>query len=260
MKSKLEQFVIDRQGKWFTTSECFKSDLVAAFTLSSGEVTQISVDDIGTISSQEFETTAKRMGYINGYRWGLEYATNGKRPDLPDTLLVKYQHKTDGEWLNNPFPVDGWAWEETSKAFKIVDEAYKPADTSYLNALSNPESLTHSEEGLTHSEWHERGELPPAGSEIEVFTEHEEVRAIHVVWSGDNVAFGYDLNAPFVYAHFSALAYKFRPVRTEREKFIDAATAAAIIGDDKSVKLNPCITAAFERLFDSGFRGPKVEK
>ena len=124
-------------------------------------------------SFEEFEATVKRMGYINGYRWGVEYPTNGKRPELPDTLFVKYQHKTDGEWLSNPFPVDGWAWEETSKAFKIVDEAYKPADTNYLNALTQTQSLTHSDEGLTHSEWwdYENDKAiscPPAGAEVEI--------------------------------------------------------------------------------------------
>jgi hypothetical protein len=106
-----------------------------------------------TINGESFSPSfiqqrAKELGFVNGYRWGVEYATNGKKPDLADDVFVKYQHKTDGKWLNNPFPVNGLAWEETSKAFKITDQRYKPEDTSYLDkpercGLEAPENLNH---------------------------------------------------------------------------------------------------------------------
>jgi hypothetical protein len=74
----------------------------------------------------EFQQRAKERGFINGYRWGVEYKTDGKRPDLPDDVIVGTDetHYTDDA-------VDAWAWHNI-KSFKITDERYKPADTSYL--------------------------------------------------------------------------------------------------------------------------------
>jgi len=137
-------------------------------------------------SGDEFTQRAKELGFINGYRWGVEYPTNGKRPDLPDDVEVKWFSCVNGfvatgsgkvnsiEWKSDPEPL----FHEVSK-FTVVDQRYKPADTSYLNALSHPESevrkafqtagrnlvsqfmqenlenakyLTHKTDSLTHSE------------------------------------------------------------------------------------------------------------
>ena len=75
--------------------------------------------------------------------------------------------------------------------------------------------------------------LTPAGADIEVHAAGEEVRQMHVVWSGDDVVFGYDNNAPFVYAHFSAKAYLFKPAdhatrkaEAERIRVVDAVRDA----------------------------------
>jgi hypothetical protein len=69
---------------------------------------------------------AKELGYINGYRWGVEYQTNGEEPDLPDTILVatcKYMSQLVSETN----------WIMTTN-FKITDQRYEPADKSYLSA------------------------------------------------------------------------------------------------------------------------------
>ena len=60
------------------------------------------------------------------YKYGVEYPTNGVKPDLPDDVLVEFK-KTDGNW--NTLGCDevrGWCWGG-SMAFKIVDQRYKPA-------------------------------------------------------------------------------------------------------------------------------------
>ena len=60
------------------------------------------------------------------YEYGVEYPTNGVKPDLPDDVLVEFK-KTDGNW--NTLGCDevrGWCWGG-SMAFKIVDQRYKPA-------------------------------------------------------------------------------------------------------------------------------------
>lgn len=82
-------------------------------------------------NEQEFESAAKRIGYINGYRWGVEYPTNGKRPELPNDVFV--ERKFVEGWSQSPCPMrDFIVWTEV-KPFRITDPRYKPADTSYLN-------------------------------------------------------------------------------------------------------------------------------
>jgi hypothetical protein len=252
-----------------------------------------SIDAAGeTISTKaEFTQRAKELGFINGYRWGVEYKACGDQPDrLPDDIKVSCEFKNHNIYEFTPMDADDVNWIDAS-LFKIIDQRYKPADTNYLNASSQDQSLTHkaelksvswvkcpvcgengmrcetfddvlslitcvnhscgsnklkesgnslthSEEGLAQGEWYDYENqkalrLLDAGSEIEVFAENEEVRAIYVVWSGDNVVFGYDLNAPFVYAHFSALVYKFRPLdhatrkaELEKKRVVDAAVIA----------------------------------
>lgn len=59
------------------------------------------------------------------YEYGVEYPTNGQKPDLPDDVVVKvsvkFQYGHTGEFeigeRNN------WAFTES---FRIVDERYKP--------------------------------------------------------------------------------------------------------------------------------------
>ena len=112
------------------------------------------------------------------------------------------------------------------------------------------EKLTAVDDRLS---WHEKGELPPAGSEIEVYAAGEEVRQIHVACSGDGVVFGWDMGAPFVYAHFSEKAYKFRPLKTERERFVEAAV--------KLNKAHQWTAAEFAAaMYDAGFKAPESKE
>lgn len=86
--------------------------------------------NIGT--GAQFTQRAKGLGFINGYRWGVEYATNGKRPDLPKDTKVSCS--IGGEWKYDDDysdEVDYWNWPKV-QAFKVLDPRYKPADTSYL--------------------------------------------------------------------------------------------------------------------------------
>lgn len=113
------------------------------------------------------------------------------------------------------------------KSFKIIDKRYKPADTSYLNELTQPQSLTHSEEGLTHSEWHERGELPPVGVEFESYFAMD----TEPKWNKCKVAYSSNEHTILIFDDGEENYYetdklrkiaKFRPIRTEREKVIEA--------------------------------------
>lgn len=142
----------------------------------------------------EFEACAKRMSYINGYEWGKEYPTNGKRPDFPKDTRVSC--KVGGEWeYDDDYSdeVDYWNWPKV-QAFKVLDPRYKPADTGYLDEVSEisenkpdaefvSESLDCKQKTESVSEWfeknaptvygkkdesnwHERGEFPPVGAVV----------------------------------------------------------------------------------------------
>ncbi len=71
------------------------------------------------------------LGYINGYRRGVEYQTNGQKPDLPDDVLITGEYNFLPMEFAVPVEVGNAAWGDISK-FKITDQRYKPADTSYL--------------------------------------------------------------------------------------------------------------------------------
>ncbi len=87
---------------------------------------------LGSLCAQaKFEQRARELGYINGYRWGVEYPTNGKKPDLPDDVLVDVKFAGRRNFHHVGCAVNNWPFDQTSH-FKIVDDKYKPADTSYL--------------------------------------------------------------------------------------------------------------------------------
>lgn len=98
------------------------------------------------------EVLSKKLGFIGKYRWGVEYPTNGKRPELLDDVEVEIFSTVDSRWSEGPVRI--WNWNVSSiMKFRITDQRYKTDDTSYLNAPTQAQSLTHSEEGLTHSGW-----------------------------------------------------------------------------------------------------------
>ena len=98
--------------------------------------------------------TDVELGYINGFRWGVEYPTNGKKPDLPDDLDLEYWTGEFGSGESNIISLN-WSCDPVDCypiiKFKITDERYKPADTSYLvseiqESKSNAENVSEAAE------------------------------------------------------------------------------------------------------------------
>jgi hypothetical protein len=83
------------------------------------------------VKLSEIKQRARELGYINGYRWGVEYPTNGKKSDLPDNLDVMVRSTNTGLWCDERMVISNF-WPHT-KSFKITDERHKPVDTSYLD-------------------------------------------------------------------------------------------------------------------------------
>ena len=78
-------------------------------------------------TKEQFITRAKELGWVSGFKWGVEYPTNGKQPELAGDVLCNTVHQ-DGERLEyNDHTVKDWDWPEL-KAFYIIDPRYKPKD------------------------------------------------------------------------------------------------------------------------------------
>jgi hypothetical protein len=118
----------------------------------------------------EFEQKAKEMGYVNGYRYGVEYKTNGKRPDLDGDIIVKADDDPSAD------EVESWEWCLV-RSFRITDLRYKPADTSYLVERGMElvgqiqEKLESVTEKLEATEWYDYDNqkaitLPPVATEV----------------------------------------------------------------------------------------------
>jgi hypothetical protein len=82
-------------------------------------------------TKEEFQQRARELGYVNGYRWGVEYPTNGSKPDLPDDVIIQLS----APMCRGALSVFAGSAMYAAKGatFKITDERYKPEDASYLD-------------------------------------------------------------------------------------------------------------------------------
>lgn len=126
-----------------------------------------------SMTKEEFQQRASELGYINGYRYGVEYPTNGKKPDLDDDIFVDVKCKSGSNewqgWTDMTVADTAWTVKQNSipaTSFKIIDQRYKPADTSYLDKQA-VETIS-----LTSTEWYDYDNqkaiaLPPVGEQCE---------------------------------------------------------------------------------------------
>lgn len=224
----IEKAVLAFEGKWLFPYE----NLVTPSPTNSGYAPYCKFESIKDLLSlgphwqfvctyQEFVESAKRMGYINGYRWGVEYPTNGRKPNLNGDVmcLVKFTGRPDFSQVG--CVINNWPFDQTSH-FKITDQRYKPVSEI---AESKPDAVVVSEN--TESNWFEAGELPPVGTVCEYSLDGGvswfvcEIR--YVVRDVGVVIYAYHLKQEqycSVFPNRNGLAEsKFRPIRTEREKF-----------------------------------------
>lgn len=163
------------------------------------------------------------------YKYGVEYECSGVKPDLPDDVLVAVRSSDHGFESFPERQVGINAWQLTA-AFKIVDERYKP------------------------DSWHARGELPPVGTECEYAVGTGSLGFDWCFFVGRNHSGSLIIesdNGNILSYHKHQL--KFRPLRTDREKFIDAAESVR--------KAHQWTTEEYlGALFDAGFKAPEATK
>jgi hypothetical protein len=101
--------------------------------LSGGVTHAVKIGDRAEIHvyAEYFDQRAKELGFINGYRWGVEYPTNGVQPDLPSDVIIRLSVSM----CRGALSVFAGAAMYSAKgaSFIITDERYKPQDTSYLD-------------------------------------------------------------------------------------------------------------------------------
>jgi hypothetical protein len=169
----LDDAVIELGGVWPATSikcaymEEYLSKNVwrAASTARTGEF---------LFTKEQFQQRAKQLGFVGKYRWGVEYPTNGKKPDLADDVLVRYWTEERCSSQNTVLSLD-WRYDYNEChpiiKFKITDQRYKPADTSYLDkpdsSLDKKESSLDSTADWYCYETQTALRLPPVGVEVE---------------------------------------------------------------------------------------------
>jgi len=117
---------------------------------------------IGNInfSGDFIKQRAKELGFIGKYRWGVEYPTNGKRPELADDVVVTVHKMPTDETMKEI--VAHWNWCRMD-CFKITDQRYKPADTSYLQTPA-----AEPVEEVANGDWWDGVSFPPIGVEFEI--------------------------------------------------------------------------------------------
>lgn len=229
------------------------------------------------LNRSEFESAAKRLGFVGKYRWGAEYPTNGKRPDLPDDVWVVcfgYDGVNCG---------DGRVFErrwDLMEKFKITDLRYKPADTSYLNAVSEiAQPINKPEDGkifdglvssidvgkiatgdtggkgpigynTNKNNWHELGELPPVGcDDFEWSLNGESWEHGLILFNDGTTCLIANKKYPANRHHLKSCDpdLRFRPIRTHREKVIEAAENGMLTSRVSNVQRK-----TIKRLYDLG--------
>lgn len=189
-------------------------------------------------TDEEFELRAKELGWINGYKCGVEYPTNGKRPELADDVVIKTFF--DGCWqCQERVSTLGWSFDDGAhlmiEKFIITDERYKPKEPE-LN------SKPHKDDCFL------RGELPPAGSEIEVL--HNDAWTPATVIGEFGTFKKCVVCAPNGGGFFGFYFEDIRPIKSEHEKFVEQSIIA--IGQPKV--LHEDVIAYFKKQFNAGAR------
>ena len=81
-------------------------------------------DNESICTFEDYQQRARELGWVNGYKWGVEYPTNGKKPDLPDDVIVMVREGVS-QTVSNVY------WPMTTN-FKIVDNRCNPAEVEQI--------------------------------------------------------------------------------------------------------------------------------
>lgn len=147
----LDDLILGRNGLWFALEEAIKAfqlgDFLVGYESDGHGCTKVILKYLRiTVAKERFQQRAKELGFVGKYRWGVEYPSNGKKPDLENDVVVEINNKSGRDYVGY------WRWSSI-ESFRITDERYKPADTSYLDkpesSLDNEPNCGDNEVGLS---------------------------------------------------------------------------------------------------------------
>ncbi len=133
----LDDLILGRNGLWFALEEAIKAfqlgDFLVGYESDGHGCTKVILKYLRiTVAKERFQQRAKELGFVGKYRWGVEYQTDGKKPDLADDVVVEMKWPS-GDWHSGGSD-ELYAFHHRSfSSFKITDPRYKPQDTSYLD-------------------------------------------------------------------------------------------------------------------------------
>ncbi len=220
---------------------------------------------VGKVS--EFQQRAKELGFVGKYRWGVEYPTNGKKPDLADNVLISVAGKfINGNWYMHEFTTFGVDWEDSIK-FKITDPRYKPADTSYLN---NNSLAQVSDTDVVESDWYDYEKqtalrFPSVGTEcfyfhdglsvgqkVSVLEIHKDEKLATISLSGVEIH-----NLLFCARVWQLVPLDHATRKAEAEK---KRVVKAVINAYDKLREEAGLLQAFNKLYDKGYLRLPTEK
>lgn len=201
---------------------------------------ETSAQAVFVCTKDEFTRRARELGWINGYKYGVEYETNGKKPDLPDDVVVDIRidnitHKNN--WRSEcalripPDKISKIEFGDDVTAFRIVDERYKPVN-------AEPEKTWQPKVGelANHISWGMPIIIKFLGERLFVAEKTDASTGADKEVCG----FIHQLTKP----------------KTEREKFVEAAAKTFRAGCMSDYSGQPFLDG-LAALYDAGFKAPE---
>jgi hypothetical protein len=222
-----------------------------------------SIDFYGTSFELKCETLGKPVEsatiskcesicWINGYKWGVEYQTNGEKPDLPDDLVIEWLD-IDGKWIKTN--AKGVCWTKAMcgafdiEKFRIVDERYKPVEQQTVSAapITNFDDCSIEMAGDWYDYEHQKSiAFPPEKTRCQVEIGGSWQEGLLIASHGNTCWFLSDFGGYMMLGaeRFRPLDHATRSKDIEREQIVDAAIKATDC---------PISRGAIRELYDKGF-------
>ena len=213
---------------------------------------------------REFEQRASELGWVNGYKWGVEYPTNGKKPDLPDGTEVRRKFKNTKVWKQFSVKCNEHDWDCVS-SFRIEDERYKtkePVTVSYCakagagsaGQAGGKGGASSGQAGVEpDSSWYDRGEIPPEETICESYdfahSQWVKVKTLNAKTGSREIAcVTIDESEAYGRLFFGC---KFRLIKSERDRQYEFAASNMLTS-----RISNTQRKTINRMLDIGFRAP----
>lgn len=187
----------------------------------------------------EFESTAARMGYPRVTLRPGDYVRcediSGEAEYHQVAQAFMAAGASEGEYpVRQYFQMGGcfgeiWCFgirEGWANYHGVEDDTFKHGRHLSAAQVLNAKNAQPKPNADTGTEWHERGDLPPVGTECEVHTGTErwercKILALSAMRHSPIAVFQVGLNPPDWYAQASS----FRPLRSDRERWVEQASS-----------------------------------